>query len=107
MKLPKPSHREAIALFRLGVVGDLLTRELKRGELRSELMSRARQRYRPPRANRSRRYHHKTLQRWYYEAKRDLVGGLLPPDANKPEIRVGKTGSRSVTSLAEATGPEE
>ena len=32
MKLPKPSHREAIALFRLGVVGDLLTRELKRGD---------------------------------------------------------------------------
>ncbi len=77
-KLPEPSHREQVALFRHGVVGDLLARELSRGELRSELLSRARQRYRPPGANRSRRYHFKTLQRWYYEAKRDLVGGLLP-----------------------------
>lgn len=77
-KLPKPSHREQVALFRLGVVGDLLTRELSRGELRAELISRARQRYRPPGADQSRDFHHKTLQRWYYEAKRDLVGGLLP-----------------------------
>ena len=78
MKTPKPSHREAIALFRLGVIGDLLTRDLTRGELRSELLRRARERYRPPGADCTRRYHYKTLQRWYYEAKKDLVGGLLP-----------------------------
>lgn len=78
MKLPKPTHREAIALFRLGVIGDLLTRDLERGELRRELRSRARQSYRPPGAERRRQYHFKTLQRWYYEAKKDLVGGLLP-----------------------------
>ena len=78
MKTPKPSHREAIALFRLGVVGDLLARDLARGELRTELIRRARLRYRPPGADCTRRYHYKTLQRWYYEAKRDLVGGLLP-----------------------------
>lgn len=77
-KRPEPTHREQVALFRHGVVGDLLARELSRGELRSELISRARQRYRPPGADRSRCYHHKTLQRWYYEAKADLVGGLMP-----------------------------
>lgn len=76
--LPVPSHREQVALFRLGVIGDLLARDLARGELREELIARARKRYRPPGADTSRSFHHKTLQRWYYEAKSDLVGGLLP-----------------------------
>ena len=49
-----------------------------RGELRTELMRRARLRYRLPGAARTRRFHHKTLQRWYYDARKDLVGGLLP-----------------------------
>ena len=76
--LPEPTHREQVALFRLGVIGDLLALELSRGELREELIARAKKRYRPPGADKSRHYHHKTLQRWYYEARRDLVGGLLP-----------------------------
>ncbi len=75
---PKPTRREQIALFRLGVIGDLLARELARGELHQEFVSRAQKRYRPPGAARSRSYHYKTLQRWYYEARADLVGGLLP-----------------------------
>ncbi len=62
---PKPSHREEIALFRLGVIGDLLCRDLARGELTTELAQRAQLRYRPPGATRTRRYHYKTLQRWY------------------------------------------
>ncbi len=48
MKTPTPSHREAIALFRLGVIGDLLARDLARGELKQELLARSRTRYRPP-----------------------------------------------------------
>ncbi len=45
MSLPEPSKAEAKALFRLGIVGDLLARELSPGELRAELMARALERY--------------------------------------------------------------
>lgn len=69
MKIPDPSHREQVALFRLGVVGDLLARDLDRGELQAELHERAKKRYRRPGATRSHTYSWKTLQRWYYEAK--------------------------------------
>ena len=75
---PTPDRAEAIALFRLGVVGDLLTRDLAPGELRDELVARAAQRYRPPGASSSRSFHWKTLQAWYYAAKRGGHRTLLP-----------------------------
>ena len=78
MKTPEPSQRERIALFRLSVVGDLLARELEPGELKAELKQRAELRYRSPGATCSRTYSFKSLQRWYYAAKSDLAGGLLP-----------------------------
>ncbi len=78
MKTPKPSHREAVALFRLGIIGDLLARDLERGELKLELIARAHQRYRSPGAAVTRRYHYKTLERWYYEAKRGHAMALEP-----------------------------
>ncbi len=78
MRLPEPTHRERIALFRLSVVGDLLATELSRGDLQTEFKRRARKRYSPPSVGRSRTYHWKTLQRWYYAAKADLSHGLLP-----------------------------
>lgn len=77
MKAPHPSRREEIALFRLSVIGDLLAYDLRRGELKAELMARADRRYRPPGSTRTRRFHWKTLQRWYYLAKEDL-DKLLP-----------------------------
>ncbi len=40
-QLPPPTRAEAVALFRLGVVGDLLARDLAPGELRDALISRA------------------------------------------------------------------
>lgn len=78
MKTPTPTHREKVALFRLSLIGDLLARNLSRGELKEELLQRARQRYHPPGSTCSRRYSFKTLQRWYYAAKGDLTQGLLP-----------------------------
>lgn len=69
MKSPTPTHRDEVALFRLGVVGDLLARELDDGELQAEFVRRAGVRYRPPGSATTRRYHWKTLQRWYYLAK--------------------------------------
>lgn len=69
MKSPTPTHRDEVALFRLGLVGDLLARDLEEGELKAELVRRAALRYRPPGADGTRRYDWKTLQRWYYLAK--------------------------------------
>ena len=63
MKIPEPTKAEAMALFRLGVVGDLLARELSPGELRDELVARAGERYRPPGATSSRQYHWKVPPR--------------------------------------------
>lgn len=81
--VPQPDRAEAIALFRLGVVGDLLTRDLAPGELRDEFVARAAQRYRPPGASASRSFHWKTLQAWYYAAKRGGHRTLLPASRRK------------------------
>ena len=77
-KVPKPSRREAIALFRSRVIGDLHDRDLTRGELKRELQQRAKERYRPPGRTLTRTYNWKTLQSWYYASKKDVVAGLLP-----------------------------
>ncbi len=87
MKIPKPSRREEIALFRLGVIGDLLSRELSRGELAEELLARSQRRYRPPGASRTRTYHVKTLQRWYYAAKKESPSALQPEARSKGHAR--------------------
>ena len=83
LPLPPPPRAEAIALFRLGVVGDLLTRDLAPGELRDELVARAAQRYRPPGASASRTFHWKTLQTWYYAAKHGGHKKLAPASRKK------------------------
>lgn len=77
-KIPRPTRAEEIALFRLSVIGDLLAQDLEPGALKAELEARAKKRYRPPGADRTRTFHAKTLERWYYAAKRDLAGGLVP-----------------------------
>jgi len=76
--LPPPTRAEAVALFRLGVVGDLLTRDLAPGELRDELLARADRRYRPPGASATRSFHWKTLQSWYYAARQGGHKKLAP-----------------------------
>ena len=86
MKIPTPTHRERVALFRHGVIGDLLARELGRGELRAALQDRSKMRYRPPGATSTRRYSWKTLQRWYYEAKRSPMA-LVPASRRRGHAR--------------------
>lgn len=81
MKFPDPSHRELVALFRLSVIGDLLAQELPRGELLVELKARAKRRYRPPGADTTRTYSTKTLERWYYQARRAPLALLPAPRA--------------------------
>jgi hypothetical protein len=70
MPEPEPTHAEAMAAFRLSVVGDLLVRDLERGELTAELKQRAQRRYRPPNSDTTRRFHWKTLQSWLHQARR-------------------------------------
>jgi putative transposase len=63
------SQIEAVAQFRLGIIGDLLCRDLGPGELQDELKVRAARRYRPPASDVTRTFHWKTLQAWFYAAK--------------------------------------
>ncbi len=98
MKIPIPTHREQVALFRHSVVGDLLARELDRGELQVELMERAKKRYRPPGAPRTRQYSYKTLQRWYYEAKKSPMA--LQPASRKRGYARGLTEAQREMLLA-------
>lgn len=81
MSVVRPTRAEEMALFRLGIVGDLLNRDLLPGELGDALLEKARLRYRPPGSDRTRRYHFKTIERWYYAAKKGF-------DSLKPTSRV-------------------
>jgi transposase InsO family protein len=72
MPEPQPTHQEAVSAFRLSVVGDLLIRELDRGELTAELKERSHRRYRPPGSDSTRTFHWKTLQAWLFQARRGV-----------------------------------
>lgn len=95
--LPPPTRAEQIALFRLGVIGDLLTQTLERGELQDELKRRAWRRYRPPGARASRRYHWKTLQAWYYAAQDGVTA--LQPRSRKRGIALALDDTQKATLL--------
>lgn len=70
--MPEPTltHREAVAAFRLSVVGHLLAQELAPGELTAELKRLSELRYRPPNSPTTRTYHWKTLQTWLRAARK-------------------------------------
>jgi transposase InsO family protein len=71
-------HAEAVAIFRLGVIGGLLHRTLSRSELRAELLELSQQRFHPPELNITRCFGFSTLERWYYAARRGGLAGLRP-----------------------------
>ena len=70
-------RRRAEALFRYAVLGDLLHRNLRRGELGRALSERARKLWSAP-DGRERRIAKKTLEEWLYRYKRSGFDGLLP-----------------------------
>ncbi len=75
---PKDPH-EAIALFRAQVLGPVLSRgALARGELAAALRALSEERFRPPGADRSRRYGVSTLERWYHRYKKSGLEALRP-----------------------------
>jgi hypothetical protein len=78
------NHAERVALFRHTIVGSLVAREFAHGELRAELETLSRQRFRPPAADSTRCYAVATLERWYYACKKSGPEALVPkPRADK------------------------
>ncbi|HET6344267.1 MAG TPA: helix-turn-helix domain-containing protein [Myxococcota bacterium] len=77
-ELKPRDYREAIALFRLQVLGALPRRDLSRGELSAAFRELSRQRFRPPGASVTRAYAVPTLERWYYRFKNHGLAGLEP-----------------------------
>ena len=90
--LKPKDHAEAVALFRSEVVGQLVRRELDRGELREELRRLSAQRFRPPGSKATRQYAVVTLERWYYRYRR---GGL---EALRPQSRGDRGHGQQLTA---------
>src|SRR5947208_10082345 len=80
-------ERNQEALFRHAILGDLLSRNLRRGQLRRTLKQLAQQTYQDHHG-RSRRVAHKTLEEWYYKYRN---GGF---EALKPRPRKDRNSSR-------------
>ena len=79
--LTPKDHTEAVALFRLGIIGSFVACRLSRGQLKRELREVAAKHFRPPGAMTSRSYSVPTLERWLYAYRK---GGL---DALRPQRR--------------------
>lgn len=77
-ELEPRSHAERVALFRAGVIGALINREFRHGELKAELRRLSRMRFRAPGLTRTRRYGVSTLERWYYAFKNGGLEALEP-----------------------------
>lgn len=71
-------HAEAVALFRLTIVGHLHNVALARGELRTELEALSQRRFRPPGSAVTRTYSVPTLRRWLSRYKKKGLDGLRP-----------------------------
>ena len=80
-------ERNHEALFRHAILGDLLSRNPRRGQLRLALKQLAQQTYQDHHG-RSRRVAHKTLEEWYYKYRN---GGF---EALKPRPRKDRNSSR-------------
>lgn len=78
-KLGPKDRAEAIGIFRVQVIGPLLTRAFSsHGELAEAIRVIARQQHRPPQLSVSRRYSTATIERWYYRFKRRGLPGVTP-----------------------------
>jgi len=71
-------NREQEALFRLSVLGPVISRKLKRGELLRTLKEIAGQSFEDPVTGLPRRIARKTLEEWYYRHRRQGFEGLYP-----------------------------
>jgi putative transposase len=76
--LTPQDHAESVALFRAGIIGGLVCRELCRGELGQELHLLAQLRFRPPGLDHTRTFSVPTLERWYYRYREGGLAALRP-----------------------------
>lgn len=84
------------ALFRLSVLGPMVSRErLDRGELQQLIRELAQREYAIPGSER-RRIGEKTIQAWYYAWRRDGITGL------EPKVRVDRGQSKITPAIQEA-----
>jgi putative transposase len=81
-------ERNQEALFRHAILGDLLSRNLRRGELRPALKQLARQSYQDDHG-RTRQIAYKTLEEWYYKYRQGGFAALQPrPRKDRHRSRV-------------------
>ena len=71
-------HGEQVAVFRYGLLGQLVSRPLDHGELAAELRRLSQQRVRPPGSDTTRTYAPPTLERWLYAYKKGGLAALAP-----------------------------
>ena len=71
-------HGEQVAVFRYGLLGQLVSRPLDHGELSEELRRLSQQRVRPPGSDTTRTYSTPTLERWLYAFKKGGLAALAP-----------------------------
>ena len=90
-RLKPKDQAEAVALFRLGVIGGLVSRPLCRGGQKNELRELAARRYLPPGADTARNYSVTTLERWLYAYRANGLEGL------RPKIRTDRGHCRALT----------
>lgn len=87
---------DSIALFRLSVLGPMVSRErLERGELQQLIRQMAQREYAIPGSQRS-RLGEKTIEAWYYAWRKDGINGLTP------KVRVDRGQSKLTPALQEA-----
>ena len=70
--------KRSIALFRLGVLGALVSARLEHGDLQQLFNEAAARRYEVPPEGRLRTFKARTIESWYYAHKRDGFEGLYP-----------------------------
>lgn len=76
--LSPQDHGEEVAVFRYGLLGQLVSRPLDHGELAEELRRLSQLHVRPPDSDTTRTYSIPTLQRWLYAAKKGGLSALRP-----------------------------
>jgi len=77
-RLVPKDHREEVAVFRHGLIGELVSRSLDHGERMAQLRRLSGERVRPPGADSTRCYSIPTLERWLYAFKRGGLAALAP-----------------------------
>jgi transposase InsO family protein len=78
-RLAPKDKAEAIAVFRMQVIGPLLTRAFaSHGDLASAIRALSRELHKPPTSSTTRTYSEATIERWYYRYKKRGLAGITP-----------------------------